>query len=126
MLGTTLRGEQVVQVCEPCEKHLLAPDGMMVPLHREPLPRDGVVGLSQQGARRRHLQICKDDIPACLLVLKPVPHTCVVGRSSHGGNAVRKAASPLPERKHPQALALSCPQPHGVQLRVWPGGQATR
>jgi hypothetical protein len=118
MLGTMLRGEQVVQVCEPCEKRLLAPDGMMAPLHREPLPRDGVVGLSQQGARRRRLWICQDDIPAYLLVLKPVPHTCVVGRSSHSGNAVRKAASPLPEPKHPQALALSCPQPHGVQLRV--------
>jgi len=25
MLGTTLRREQVVQVCEPCEKRLLAP-----------------------------------------------------------------------------------------------------
>jgi hypothetical protein len=35
MLGPTLIGHQVVEVCQPYEKRLLAATGMMEPLHRE-------------------------------------------------------------------------------------------
>src|SRR5262249_1418523 len=35
MLGSTLIGHQVVQVCEPREKRRLAAPGMMEALHRE-------------------------------------------------------------------------------------------
>jgi hypothetical protein len=45
MLGATLIGHQVVQVCQPREKRLLVATGMMEPLHREELPLNGVVGL---------------------------------------------------------------------------------
>jgi hypothetical protein len=45
MLGPTLIGHQVVEVCQPREKRLLAATGMMEPLHGEQFPLDGVVGL---------------------------------------------------------------------------------
>ena len=35
MLGPTLIGDQVVEVCQPCEKRLLAPFGMMEAFNRE-------------------------------------------------------------------------------------------
>jgi hypothetical protein len=45
MLGATLIGHQIVEMGPPREKRLLVSTGMMTPLHREQLPRDGVVGL---------------------------------------------------------------------------------
>jgi hypothetical protein len=45
MLGPTLVGDEVVQVCEPREKYLLAPFGMMEAFHREQFPLDSVMGL---------------------------------------------------------------------------------
>jgi hypothetical protein len=45
MLGPTLIGGQVVEVCQPREKRLLAATWMMEPLHREQFPLDGVMGL---------------------------------------------------------------------------------
>ena len=45
MLGTTLGGYQVVQVCQSCEKRLLAAAWVMEPFHREEFPLDGVMGL---------------------------------------------------------------------------------
>ena len=45
MLGATLIGHQVVEVCQPREKRLLAATGMMKPFHREQFPLDGVMGL---------------------------------------------------------------------------------
>src|SRR5919109_4301843 len=64
MLGATLIRDEVVQVGESREKRLLAATGMMEPLHREPLPLDGVMGLIEQRAGRRHLGVCEDHIPA--------------------------------------------------------------
>jgi hypothetical protein len=64
MLGPTLIGDQVVEVCQPREKRLLAPFGMMEAFHREQLPLDGIMGLIQQGAGCRHLRVGKDCIPA--------------------------------------------------------------
>src|SRR5215475_15057456 len=55
MLGPTLIGDQVVQVRQPRQKRLLAPFGMMEPLHCEELPLDGIMGLIQQGAGGGHL-----------------------------------------------------------------------
>jgi len=45
VLGPTLIRHQVVEVCQPCEKRLLAATWMVKPLHREEFPLDGVVGL---------------------------------------------------------------------------------
>jgi hypothetical protein len=45
MLSTALIWHQVVQMCQPREKRLLAPLKMMEAFHREQLPLDGVVGL---------------------------------------------------------------------------------
>ena len=45
MLGPTLIGHQVVEVCQPREKRLWAATWMMEPLHREQFPRNGVMGL---------------------------------------------------------------------------------
>jgi hypothetical protein len=45
MHGATLIRHQVVQVCEPREKRLLASLRMMEPFHGEQFPLDGVVGL---------------------------------------------------------------------------------
>ena len=45
MFGSTLKRDEVVQVCQPREKRLLAATGMMEPLHREEFPLDGVMGL---------------------------------------------------------------------------------
>ena len=45
MLGATLIWNEVVQVGEPREERLLAPTGVMKPLHGEEFPLDGVVGL---------------------------------------------------------------------------------
>ena len=80
MLGATLIRDEVVQVGEPREKRLLAATGMMEPFHREQFPLDGVMGLIQQGAGRRHLRVCEHRIPARFLVLKPAPYAFAVGR----------------------------------------------
>jgi hypothetical protein len=50
MLGATLVGDQVVQVCQPSQKRLLAPVGMMERFHHKEFPVDGVMGLIQQRA----------------------------------------------------------------------------
>jgi transposase len=45
MLGSTLIRDQVVEVCQPREKRLLAAIGMVKPFHCEEFPLDGIVGL---------------------------------------------------------------------------------
>src|SRR5262249_2441102 len=109
MLGTLLIGHEVVQMCQPSEKHLLAPFGMMKAFQREQLPLNGVMGLIQQRAGDGHLRVFEHRKPACLLVLKPASHALAVGHPSRGGHVVSKVAQPLAERKHPQALALTTP-----------------
>src|SRR2546430_12989991 len=79
MLGATLIRDEVVQVGEPREKRLLAATWMMESLHREQFPIDGVMGLIQQGAGRRHLGIFKHRIPACFLALKQLAPPIPVG-----------------------------------------------
>src|SRR5262249_51922635 len=107
MLGSTLIRNEVVQVCEPRQKRLLAPPRMMEAVHGEQLPFDRVMGLIQQGARHRHLWVCEDRIPAGLLILKPASHPCTIGGPSRGSDVVHKVAEPLPQRKHAQAFALT-------------------
>src|SRR5215468_6364607 len=91
---------------------------MVEAFHHKQLPLEGVVGLVEESAGGWHLWIFKDGIPPRLLVLEPAPHPLAVGWSSGGGDMVHKAAEPLPQRKHPQALALACPVPQGVALRA--------
>ena len=62
IVGSTLRGHQVVEVCEACQKCLLAAVGMVKPLHRKEFPLDGVMGLIQQGTDDGHLWIFEDRI----------------------------------------------------------------
>ena len=118
MLGSTLIWHQIVQVCEPREKRLLASLRMMEPFHREQFPLDGVMGLVSKRAGRRHLGVCKDRIPAGFLVVKPASHALAVGRSSRGGDVVRKTAPSLAQRKYAQPFALSRPGQEGVKLRT--------
>jgi hypothetical protein len=72
--------------------------------------------LIQQGARRRHLRVCKHGIPTGFLLLEPSPHMRAIGCSSRGGDMVDKMAQSLAQRKHAQALALACPVPQRVEL----------
>jgi hypothetical protein len=92
MLSTALIGHQIVQMCQPREKRLLAPLRMMEAFHREQLPLDGVVGLISQGTRHRHLRVCEDRIPPRLLVLEPAPHALAVGCPRRGGDMVGNVA----------------------------------
>jgi len=116
MLGSTLIRDQVVQVRKPRQKRSLTAPWMMEPLHRKQLPLDGIMGLIEQRAGHGHLRVCEDRIPASLLGLKPASHALAIGRSSGGSDVVHTVAEPLPQRKHPQALALACPVPQGVEL----------
>ena len=90
MLSPTLRGDQGIEVRQPCEKRLVAPPWMMQPLHREELPLDSIVGLVSQGAGHRHLRVCKDGIPAGFLVLKPAPYPRAIGRPRRVGDVIGK------------------------------------
>jgi len=45
VLGATLVGDKVVQVCQSCKKRLLAPMGMMECFHHKEFPVDGVMRL---------------------------------------------------------------------------------
>src|SRR5712691_2162229 len=116
MLGATLIRDKVIQVGEPREKRLLAATGVVKPLHREQFPLNGVMRLIQKRASRWHPRVCKDRIPARLLLLEPAPYARSVGFPCALCHAVGKVAEPLPQRKHPQALALACPVQQGVEL----------
>jgi hypothetical protein len=116
MLGTTLIRHQVVQVCEANKKRLLAATCVVKPLHHKQLPVDGVMRLIEQGAGDRHLRVFEYRIPARLLLLNPTPDARPVGRPCSVSHVIGKAAEPLTQCKHPQALALSCPVQQGVEL----------
>jgi hypothetical protein len=118
MLGATLVGDEIVQVRQSCEKHLLASFGMMERFHHTEFPLDGVMRLIEQGAGDGHTRVCKHRIPAGLLLLEPVPYTRAVGRPRRGGDVVGKVAEPLPQRKHPQALPLARPVEPGMEQRA--------
>jgi hypothetical protein len=84
-----------------CINAFSTPKNLIIEFHYEQLPVDGVVDLIQQCAGRWHPGVFDDRIPARLLVLEPLPYACAVGRSSRGGDVVRKAAQPLAQRTHP-------------------------
>jgi hypothetical protein len=114
MLGPTLTRHQVLQVCPPRETRLLASTGMMAPRPRESWPLASLMGLGDQGASHRPPRVGEHRRPAGLRVLAPLPHACAVGRSSRGGDVVRKAAPPLAPRPPPAALPLARPEHQGV------------
>src|SRR5438552_19115466 len=74
--------------------------------------------LIQKGARRRHLRVCKDRIPARLFVLEPAPDALPIGHPGFMRHMVSKVAELLTERKYAQALALARPGEQGVELRA--------
>ena len=92
MLGTTLIGDQVVQVREPCQKCLLAAIWVVEPFHCKQLPLNRVMGLIQEGTGDGHLRVCEDRIPARLLVLQPASHALAVGRPRRVGDVVGTVA----------------------------------
>jgi hypothetical protein len=47
MLGTTLIGDQVIQMGQPCEKRLLTAAWMVKRFHHEQFPFDSIMGLIQ-------------------------------------------------------------------------------
>jgi hypothetical protein len=99
----------MVKMGQPSQEHLLAPFAMMKGFHHEQLPFDGVMRLIEQGAGHWHLGVFEHSIPARLFVLEPVSYALAIGRSSRGGDVIRKATQLLTECKHPQAFALSRP-----------------
>ena len=90
MLGATLIWDEVVQVCKPGEKRLLAATWVMKPFHDEQLPLDSVMRLIQQGAGCRHLGVFEHGIPAGFLLPKPAPDALAVGGPRRGGDVVHK------------------------------------
>src|SRR2546428_7632949 len=90
----------------------------LIHYHREELPLDGVMGLIQERAGHRHLGVCKDRIPARLLLLYPAPSPRAIRRPSRDGDVLRKATQPLAQRKHAQVLALARPMQEGMELRA--------
>jgi hypothetical protein len=104
MLRTTLIRDQVVQVGEPGQKRLLAPDWMMEPFHGEQLPLNGIMRLIKQGAGCWHLRVGEHRIPAGLLVSEPTSHTLAIGHPSLLRHMVSKVAEALTERNHAQTL----------------------
>jgi hypothetical protein len=103
MQGASLRGNQGVQMCQASEKRRLTPARMMESLHGEERAVDGVMGLIQHGAHRRHLRVFEHRIPARLFVLKPTPHALALILSNRGRDVVRKTAQALAQRHHPYA-----------------------
>jgi len=79
MLGPTLIGPQVVEVCQPYKKRLLVATRMMAPRHGEQCPLDGMMGLVSKRTGHRHPGVFKDRLPARLLVLEPAPYALAVG-----------------------------------------------
>src|SRR5437016_1811279 len=59
MLGSTLIRDEVVQMCEPREKRLLAPAWVVKPFHREQFPVNRVMRLIQERTRHGHLGVCE-------------------------------------------------------------------
>jgi hypothetical protein len=116
MLGALLVRDQVVQMCQPDKKRLLAPVWMMKPFHHEQFPVNGVMGLIPKRAGDWHLRVFEHRIPACFLRLNPEPYACAISYPSRGGHMVGKAAQPLTQRKHPQALTLSGSGQQDVEL----------
>lgn len=111
----TLRGDDGVQVRAPRQKRLWTAPGMGHPLHRAQVPREGVVGVSEQGAGQRPLGGCEPGIPAGLLGLKPAPSPRPLGAPRRGGPMLGTTASPLaapPPRTPCRGRARS--------HRVWP------
>src|SRR5437870_13917908 len=111
MLGPALIRHQVVEVCQPYEKRLLASTWMVKPLHREAFPLEGVVGLIQQRAGHRHLRVFKHRIPARLLVLEPASYALSVGHPCFVRHAIGKVAEALTHRKYAPATPLASPVP---------------
>ena len=118
VLGPTLIRDQIIEVRQPDQKRLLAARGMMEPLHGGQLPLDRVMRLIQECARRGHLRVGEHRIPPGFLLLAPAPDALAIDHPRRVGDAVGKVASPLAERKHAQAFALSRPVQQGVELRV--------
>ena len=81
----------------------------MKPFHGEQFPLDGIMRLIQERARHGHLAVFKDGIPAGFLVLKPAPDALPIGCPRRVGDVIGKVTEPLPQCKHPQALALARP-----------------
>jgi hypothetical protein len=118
VLGPTLRRDQVVEVCPSRQKRLLAPVWMMEPLHGEPCPLAGMMGLLQARTGHRPLGGCKDRRPGGFLVLQPASPPLAIGGSSRMRDMVRKAPPLLAARKPAPASSLSCLGQQGVQRRA--------
>jgi hypothetical protein len=100
MLGTPLVRDQVVQMCQPDKKCLLASIWMMKSFRHEQFPVYGVMGLIQQAAGDWHLRVFEHRISAGFLLLNPMSYACAISYPSRGGHMVGKAAQPLTQRKH--------------------------
>jgi hypothetical protein len=90
--GPALIRDQVVQVRQAGEKRRLTATGMVEAFHGEEFAVNGVMGLVQQRAHRRHLWVFEHRIPARFLVLKPAPHALAMRSSHRRGDVSGKVA----------------------------------
>ena len=106
MESATLKWYQIVQVSQPHEKSPLTPTGVMETFHHKQFPIEGIVGLVQYCAHRRHLRVGKHRIPARFLGLKPVAHALTVLFAHCRGEVLGETAEALAERHHAEACTL--------------------
>ena len=118
MQGATLIRNQVVQVREPREKGPVTPTGVMETLHHKQFPIDGIVGLVQYRAHRRHLRVGEHRIPAGFFVLEPMANALAMRFSHRRGDVIGKVARALAQCHYPQAFLLATPVQQGVELRT--------
>src|SRR5215217_1274377 len=65
---------------------------MMEALHHKQFAVNGIVGLIEYRAHRRHLRVCEHGVRARLLVLKPVAYALAMVVSNRVADVVGKAA----------------------------------
>ena len=117
MLGSMLIRDEIIQMCEPREKRLLAPcldDG--TPSSRITSARwrcgpDPAACWSRASAGRRGPHTSPPLCPGTSAGHAPVGVPCAVR------HVVNKVAEPLSQGKHAQAFALACSIQQGVELR---------
>ena len=92
MLGSTLIRYQVVQVCQPRQKRLLAAAWMVKRFHHKQFPVHGIMRLIKQRAGDRHLRVFEDRIPPRFLGLKPLSHARTIDLPGGVGDVIGKPA----------------------------------
>jgi len=84
--------DQVVQVCQPRQKRLLAAAWMVKCFHHKQFPGNGIMRLIKPRAGDRHLRVFEDSLPPRFLGLKPALHARTIDLPGGVGDVIGKAA----------------------------------